>query len=195
MVKVKKEQQKRNPILWFLFAIVIPVLLAFGIAIVILSVAGIDVTGWAKDKGSNIPIISSMVTTKEDKDLKRQLEKANETIAGQKDELDDLNKEIDSLEGLIDDLEMDMKRLENRNKSEENVTNDDSAQEIDEEVKKVAASFRKMDKEKAADIIQNLDKNMAVAVLASLSGDVRGGILAEMEPKLAAELMEDMLQK
>lgn len=191
MAKVK-DGKKRNPIVWFLFAIVIPVMVAGIIAIVVLSFAGIDVAGWVKEKGNNIPVVSNFITTKEEKTLEDELAKANETIEFQKEEIEDLNREIQSLEDIVADLELDVTRLENRSNSEDSLSGSD-ATEVDEEVKKVAASFRKMDQEKAANIIQNLDQPTAVAVLANLSGEVRGGILAEMDPKKAADLTKEMM--
>lgn len=193
MAKVKKEK-KMNPIVLFLFAIVIPGIIAIVIAIVALSFVGIDALAWAKEKGSNIPVVSNFISTDEDKDLEEKLMKANETIEAQSEQINDLTRDNESLESMIDDLEMDMKRLENRQESEGNLASDDPS-EVREEVKKVSASFRKMDAEKAAGIVASLDKNVAVEVLENLSGDVRGGILAEMEPKRAAELMESMMAR
>src|SRR5690625_616730 len=188
--KLKKEK-KGNRIVWFIFAIVIPVIIALFIAVLGLSIAGIDVVGSMKEKASTVPVVSSFVKTDEDKALEKQLEKANETIETQKEEITELTKEVKSQEEIIHDLELDITRLENRNKSEENLAGDSNTEGSDmEEVKKVASSFRKMEPEKAAKIIQNLEKNIAVDVLANLSGEVRGNILAEMEPKIAADLMK-----
>lgn len=195
MAKVKEENKKKtNPILWTLFAIVIPLMIVSVIAVFVLSLVGVDVTGWMKEKGSNIPVVSSLVTTDEEKDLKRQLEQANETIESQAEEIEALNQEIEHLEGIIEDLELDMERIENRNESEESLLEDSDLTD-EEEMKRVASSFRKMDPEDAAQIIQNLDQTNAIAILSNLSGDVRGDILAEMEPRQAAEIMTAMMNQ
>lgn len=195
MAKVKEENKKKtNPILWILFAIVIPLMVVSVIAVFVLSLVGVDVTGWMKEKGSNIPVVSSLVTTDEEKDLQRQLEQANETIENQAEEIEALNQEIEHLEGIIEDLELDMERIENRNESEESLLEDSDLTD-EEEMKRVASSFRKMDPESAAQIIQNLDQTNAIAILSNLSGDVRGDILAEMEPRQAAEIMTAMMNQ
>lgn len=192
MVNKNKETKKtRNPILLFLFAVVIPLVVVIGVALLTLPFFGVDLGGWAKK--SNIPVISSIATSKEDKQFENKLEKANETIETQRVDINELNKEIESLEGIIDDLEMDIKRLENRTDSKADEA--ESAEQKEEEIKQTANSFRKMDPEKAAPIIQNLDKNIAVPILSNLSGDVRGAILAEMEPKQAAELTKEMISQ
>jgi|SRR5699024_9213693 len=191
MVKENKKK-KLNPFLFFIFAVVIPLIIVGVITVVILSIAGFDTFGWMKEKGSTMPVVSSFVMSKEDEEIENKLGKANETIELQKEEMNELTNEIASMEGIIDELEMEIKRLENRTVDDENDNENDA--EINDEVKQASASFRKMDPEKAATIIQNLDKNMAVQILSKLSGDVRGNILAEMEPKNAAELTEEMMK-
>src|SRR5690625_5512256 len=56
-----------NPFLWFIFAIVIPVIIIISLTVLVLAIAGFDVSGWTKDKASNIPIVSSFITTEEEK--------------------------------------------------------------------------------------------------------------------------------
>ncbi|HLR72494.1 MAG TPA: hypothetical protein VK085_13820 [Pseudogracilibacillus sp.] len=188
----ENKKKKLNPFLFFIFAVVIPLIIVGVITVVILSIAGFDTFGWMKEKGSTMPVVSSFVMSKEDEEIENKLGKANETIELQKEEMNELTNEIASMEGIIDELEMEIKRLENRTVDDENDNENDA--EINDEVKQASASFRKMDPEKAATIIQNLDKNMAVQILSKLSGDVRGNILAEMEPKNAAELTEEMMK-
>ena|SRR5690625_94612 len=187
----EETKSKRNPLLLFLFAIVIPVILVLGLLIAILSISGIDVIGWTKDKGENIPVVSSFVQSKEEKKIESELTEANNKIKHQREEISDLQKEITSLEDVIEDLEMDITRLENR--TELGVDESDLELDINEEVKQASSSFRKMDPEKAASIMQNLDNTTAVEILSQLSGKVRGAILAEMEPKRAADLTEEMM--
>src|SRR5690625_5003539 len=120
MAKVKENnQKKRNPILWILFAVIIPLLIVSFLAVVILNLVGVDVNSWVKEKGSTIPVVSSFIETDEEKELKRQLEQANETIQNQDEEIDVLNQEIQHLENMLDDLELEIEKLENKNKSEE----------------------------------------------------------------------------
>ena len=187
MAKTKGEK-RGNPILLFLFAVVIPLVIVIGITIVIMNIAGFDVGKWVKD--ADIPVVSAMIPSKEEKEYENELLKADETIQSQREQIDDLKKEIESLEAIIDDLEMDITRLENRTEDPEI-----DQESVEEEIKKTASSFRKMDPENAATIIQNLDKNTAVEILNNLSSDVRGGILAEMEAKNAADLTKEMMQK
>src|SRR5690625_857444 len=186
MAKIKGE--KGNPILLFLFAVVIPLIIVIGLAVVIMNIAGFDVGKWVKD--AEIPVVSTIIPSTEEKDYENKLAKANETIQSQREQIDDLNKEIESLESIVEDLEMDITRLENRT-----VDTEVDQETAGEEIKKTASSFRKMDPEKAAIIIQNLDKNNAVEILSNLSSEIRGGILSEMEPKNAADLTQEMMKQ
>src|SRR5699024_3308928 len=113
-------------------------------------------------------------------------------IAKQEVEIEELERESASLEDIVDDQGQQSKKLETS--TEGKADNDDDAEEVDE-VKQKASSFRKMDTEKAAKIVENLDKSTAIEVLEKLFGDVRGGILAEMDAKKAAELTEGMINE
>lgn len=195
MAKVKEEKKKKtNPILWLLFAVIIPLIIISVLAFAILTFVGVDVTGWVKEKGSNVPVVSSFIKTDEEKDLEIQLQQANETIQNQSEKIEELNNEIASLESIIDDLELEIEKLENERESEEALLEESDLSDEDE-LKRVAASFRKMDPESAAQIIQNLDQSKAIAILSSLSGDARGNILAEMEPAQAAQITSAMMNQ
>lgn len=193
MTKNKANKKKMNPILWIIFAIIIPLMITTVIAIVVLSFAGIDVIDWAKKKGSTVPVVSSFIKTDEEKDLNLKLERSEEKIEKQQEEIEELKLEIESLNSLREQQEQQILKLENKAKSEQELsqsdgTQPDGTQQPSNNLKQTAASFRKMNGQKAADIIQNLNRDDAIEILQQLSNDVRGKILEEMEPKVAAEL-------
>lgn len=192
MAKGKQKNKERNFFIWFLFAIIVPIILVVVLTIAVLSLIGYDVTGWVKDKANKAPVISTFVTSDQEEEIQGQLSQANEKIQNQEEEISSLEYEITSLEEIIDEQRLDITKLKNRDKSSEALDGDGAV--VNDEVKQVASSFRKMDEVKAAKIVENLDKATAMEVLSEVSGDVRGVILAEMEPKQAAELMEGMLQ-
>lgn len=57
MQKQLKKEKKMNPVLWSLFAIIIPLFVLLAIVFVILSVSGVNMTDWAKEKGNQVPEI------------------------------------------------------------------------------------------------------------------------------------------
>src|SRR5690625_3376591 len=105
MGKKNQANKKRNPIVMFIFAVILPLILAAILAIFVLSFAGFDVTGWMKEKGQNVPVIGKMIKTDEEKDMMRKLNNALETIDAQKEQLEEYEKEISSMRDIIDELE------------------------------------------------------------------------------------------
>lgn len=174
-----------NPILWFLFAIVIPVGIAIILTIVILSVVGVNVA-------SKIPVVSSFVQTDEEVSDEKDWERLEETIANQKKEITELKDDVNNLEQEIEQMELDDIKYKNEEASEANAEKEMVGGESQEKntVKKISASFKKMKKKQAALIFQDLEKDIALSLMEELPNDVRGGILEAMDPKQAAELAE-----
>lgn len=189
---MSSQQNKMNPVLWFLFAIVIPIIIAASLTMIVLSAAGVNVMGWMKETGSNIPVVSTFVKTDEEIKNEELIEEMSATIASQKDEIEQLNQNIDDLEYTIEQLEQEITVLENRDQHDEDLTEENNEQmnEADDTIKKLSASFRKMNKKQAALIFQDLDPEIAVSMLNELSNDTRGGILESMDPKKAAQLTQ-----
>lgn len=189
---IKKQKDKMNPVLWFFFAIVIPVVVAVTLTIIIFTVAGVDVMGWAKKTGNSIPVLSSVITTDEETNEQRAKEKFKNTIANKDEKISKLNQKVSNLESSIDELKQEIVKLENF-KSNEGESDSSNAGEEDTEnnsIKRVSSSFKEMDSEQAALIFENMEQALAVAILKKLPNDVRGNIFEEMEPALAAELTQ-----
>src|SRR5690625_390030 len=188
------KKNRMNPLIWFLIAIVIPVVYAIFLAYIIFSMAGIDATGWVKDKVSNVPVVSSLVTTEEDKDLQKQNEKLQLTIEEKDSEVEQLTADVDNLEGVIDQLEKDVLKLKKSADNEEVDPQDEENNEKDL-LKQTSQTFKDMDPEQAAHIIKRLKEESALSVLDNLSNKVRGKILEEMDPEKAAELTQSLIDR
>lgn len=192
--KRTNEDKKPNMFIRILVAVVLPFIITVALTIFVLQLFGVDVLGWTEEKLAQTPIISSFVKTEDEKILSEKLDKANETIETQKKEIEDLKAQIEQLEAEIENKEMEIAKLENEKESQQNAENDaedGTAQDVD--IKKLASSFKKMDKEQAAQIIANMDIQTAVLLLSNVSSDVRGAILEEMEPQQAANIMQRMM--
>ncbi len=189
----KKQQNKTNPILWFFFAIVIPFIVAITLTVIIFTVAGVDVAGWAKSTGNSIPVVSSMITTDKEKAEQRDEKKTKDIIASKDEKIAQLNQKVSNLESTIGQLEQEIVKLENRNSNEEKSESeaaDEEAESGNESIKAISSSFNEMDSQQAALIIENMEQDLAVGILKQIPNDVRGGIFEEMEPDLAAELTQ-----
>lgn len=205
----QEEKTKMNPVLWFFFAIIIPLAVAITITVVVLAIAGVDVAGWAKDKASGIPVVSSLIGKDEkagkevtNADVEKQLQKRNE-------ENDKLKKQVDELEGTIDGLEQKIAKQKNKEKSDKKAAEEEGKEGYtagatasanqetgqNDPVKKMASSFKKMDAAQAALIVQDLSNSMAIDLMNELSTATRGQILQEMDPKKAADLTERFIKE
>lgn len=188
MVKEKTEKKSK---IWVILGILIPVII---LAILAASLFLILDSEKAKEALSDVPVISSILPVSDDKsddnDSQDTDDGANDVATQQKEEIEELEREIASIEEIVDDKDKEIKKLE---KSLEDDDIDAADEEVVDEVKQTAGSFRKMDPEKAAGIIENMEKSTAIDILNELSGNVRGGILAEIESKKAAELTEGMM--
>jgi len=192
-----QQNKKTNPILWFLFAIVIPMVVMLVLIYTVLLLAGVDVNSWLKNTGKKVPVISAMITTDEEKSYQELEEKFNElkdehdtTTNSYLTEIESYKSTIEQLENEIDKLEAQLEFAKDNSEEETSLTASD-----EEMIKKLSASFKTMKPKQAALIFSDLDKNIAVELLNTVSNDVRGKILEAMEPKLAAELTELMIDQ
>ncbi|WP_042223768.1 MotE family protein [Oceanobacillus manasiensis] len=188
--ELKEEKKKTNPFLWFLFAIVIPLLIALVIAAIAFSMAGVNVMDWIKEKGSGVPVVSSLITEPEKESGEEALEQTAEQLTAKDEEIEQLNQQVQDMKAIIDRLEEEAIILENRNKQNEATAEMDKEEEetANSTIQTIASSFKDMDGEQAALIIQDLDNQTAISILKEVSNKVRGAILAEMEPAKAADL-------
>lgn len=186
----KKSVSKSNPILWFIFVVVIPTIVATTLAIVILGVAGINVVEWAKEKASTVPVVSTWIEKQEEKEqkLEEEYEKAKTTIKKQEEEIIRLQQEISDLESTINKLNQDILKLEHQQDQRE--LKEEADQEVVDTVKQMSASFKEMKSKQAALIMEDLDEHIAIQILNELSHDARGSILEAMDPNKAARLTQ-----
>src|SRR5690625_587237 len=166
MENVKSSKTKKlNPFALFIFAVILPLLVASLLAFFLLSFLGVDVVGCTEAKLTATHVVKKLVKTEDKKKLTEKLMKANNTIEHQKDKIDDVQQEVEHLQTELDKLEMEIAKLENAAKEEEM---DELSAEFTTDIKKVAQSFRKMDKEQAAKIVTNLDMQHAVQLLSNV---------------------------
>ena len=181
--KLLDEKEKMNPFLWFLFAIVIPAIIAITLTIIVFAVAGVDVVGWAKKTGNNIPVLSSIITTDDEAREIEKEENVQERIETKDSEIEQLNQEKLNLEGTIEKLEQKITKLER----DLDVVNQEP-EDTTKTVKQISSSFTKMKSEQAALILEQLDTNAAFLILSEMSNEDRGLVMENMDPEKAADI-------
>lgn len=197
--KKNNKTNRVNPLTWFLIAIVIPVVFAIILAYIIFSMAGVDAAAWVKDKVSTVPVVSSLVTTEEEKNYQEKNEKLQLAIEEKNNEVEQLTADVESLENVIEQLEKEVLKLKkSADVSNEDLDSDSPDGEGNNEndsLKQTSQTFKDMDPKQAAQIIQRLKKESALSVLDNLSNKVRGKIFEEMEPEKAAELTQSLIDE
>ncbi|HLR16128.1 MAG TPA: hypothetical protein VK144_09895 [Bacillota bacterium] len=192
----QQTEKKPNPIVWFFFAILIPVIVAIIITVVILSIAGVDVGAWAKETGSNIPVVSNFVKTDEEIALEDTREQHNKAMEGKEQEISELQNIVDEQTNTIETLTQEALKLEQQIKSSEHLDfEEDIDVDRDETIKEMASSYRKMNAKQAAKIIEKMERSIALDLLHELSNDVRGKIIEEMSEEKAIEITEQYINQ
>lgn len=187
-----KESNKKsiNPFLWFVFAIVLPLIIVSSLTILIFSMAGVNVTGWAKDTANKVPILSTFVTTEEEETIEEIKQLMNEKIHEKELEIARLQSINEENEAIISRLNQDILKLKNEINSNEQLSMEE--QEKDEikenEIKQIAASYENMKSKQAASVLEKVGDDIALEILKQLSDDTRGKILEAMDPEKAADL-------
>ncbi|HAM79393.1 MotE family protein [Ornithinibacillus bavariensis] len=183
--KVLNEKEKMNPFLWFLFAIVIPVIIAITLTVVVFAVAGVDVVSWAKNTGNNIPVLSSFITTDDEAREKAQQESIESRLDAKDAEIEKVSQEKKELEGTVEQLKQQITKLER----DLDATRQKPGQEDDKKtVKQISKSFTNMKGKQAALILEQLEPGTAYVILSEMSTDNRGSIMENMSPEVAAEI-------
>lgn len=189
------EKKKMNPILWFLFAIVIPVSIVLVIIFVILSLAGFNVLDWTREKGSELPVVSNFVSSPEEVAIEEEISRLEE-------ELEMKDEEIEQLEFTIDELEGEIVHLEQEISSQEEIIANFEAGETDEEdgeetdndsLSEMAKTFEEMKAKGAAQILENMTEEEVVIIMRELPNDVRGDILEAMDAEIAASIAAQLM--
>lgn len=191
------KEKKMNPLFWFFFVVLVPTIAAIVIAVVIMSIAGVNVGEWVKKTGSNIPIISSFIKTEEEKSIEELEDKLVQTIEEKDREIAELEATV---EQHVDDLD---KLTEEVETAEQQLLSSVDTEEIEQEreettqntIKEMAASYQKMNHNQAAKIIEEMDRTLALTLLSELPNDVRGKIIEKMDAEIAVKITEQYMNQ
>ncbi len=189
---LQTKEKKTNPIIWIIFGVLVPMIVAAVIAVVIMSIAGVNVGEWVKQTSSNLPIISSLIKTDEDKSIEELEEKLAQMIEKKDREIAELEATIDEQVYQIDQLSEEVLVAEQQLLAHEHNEEVEHEQEKQPQntIKEMAASYQKMNHNQAAKIIEEMDRTLALALLNELPNDVRGKIIEKMDGENAVIITE-----
>lgn len=190
--KVEKQKQKKSKskFQWFLFAFVIPLLFCVMILLIVATVSGVNVFEKAKEYGSKIPYISSMVADNESK--KASPKQSEDTIIKLEADIQNKNTQMSRLKKQLEKQDRDKEKLILEKKQleeeiEELRTEEDPNKRA---YKDIIKTYEAMTAKKAAPIIISMEEAEAVKILSQLNTEALAKIMEKMPPDKAAKFTE-----
>ncbi|UZJ77164.1 MotE family protein [Fictibacillus sp. KU28468] len=197
-----ERKEKTNRFSWILLVIVVPAIFVIVILALILLFMGVNIGDKAKEIGSGIPVVSSLID-KGDSSVNPADQNAQSEAYWKKKVRDrdrmikllqrDVDKKETEAEGLKSDLAAAQKQSESGIAQSSSETQNSSntgagSSQQNPDKKKIAAWYNTMSPKNSADILSKMKSKDAVEILQMLDDEVTGSILAKMDPSKAAEL-------
>lgn len=169
---------------WFFFVIVIPFLFAIVIALVVMTIAGLNVFDLANQYRDKIPGVSSVI----DKDV--ETEDSDESLFTLKATIEDQKAEITKLQNELENkqMEIDESKIKIENLNKELTLLQEKEKEITIKLEELAKVYEAMSSKNAASIFSEMDVEETLDIIGKMNNDSRAAILEKMEPTKAAEL-------
>ena len=195
MEKLIEEQEvkKYSKIQWFFIIIVIPTLFAIAVAMVVASVAGINVFEKAKEYSESIPFISSEEKVTEQQELLKMDQKLTELKAEVKDReaaISDLETKLEGKDQEIENLKLGKEQLE--------MQIDDlilAQEDGKRQFKEIVSTYETMSAKKAAPILTQMNDDEALKILSSIKPATLAAILEKMNATDAAKYTAQLTNK
>ncbi len=183
-----REESKSNPIQWFLLVVLIPVLFAVTVALIVSTVAGVNVFEAAKEFGEKVPVFSNIFSKDSEDDID-QLEKDRIELEGQ---IKNREAKIDQLQSKLENQDKEMERAQLE--KERLLQEIDELSAIQEDSKRafkdIVRTYETLSAKKAAPIISQMNEVEALRILTTIKPEALASLLEEMEPAKAAQFTE-----
>ncbi|WP_191991763.1 MotE family protein [Bacillus aerolatus] len=187
---VEMEEEKGYSVFqWILFVLVIPLLFAITIALIVMTVAGVNIFEKAKELGGNLPVISDMMdsgsSAKDGQTDKEKVVSLQAEIKNKEAKVEQLEKKLESSDKEIEELLTEKDRLEveiEKLKKQEETTVTEDKQD-----NKLINTYESMSSKNIANILVNLTDNEAVQILSEMSTEKQADILEKLPPETAAK--------
>jgi flagellar motility protein MotE (MotC chaperone) len=180
VIDEEKETKSNSRFQWIVFVVFIPLLFAITIALVVMTVAGINVF----EKAQSLPFVSKVLPS-ENKQDQDQLENR---IVSLQASIEDKEAKISQLQSEVDGKEKDNEKLQAE--IEQQKLELEELRQIGEEnkraFKEVVSTFESMSAKSAAPVLLNMEDQEAVKILSSIKPDNLADILEKMPPEDAA---------
>lgn len=170
-----EEEKSGNKFLWFIYVVVIPLLFAIVIALIVTTIAGINVFEKAKELGEKTHILSANNATNRSKADEDKIISLNAEIQNKDTQIENLQKQLDSGDNEKQQLLLEQKRLQQQIASLQK-----SQAQSTKDFKEIVSSYESMNPKNAAPIILQMKDENAVKILSKLSSEALASILEKM---------------
>ncbi|KWW10920.1 MULTISPECIES: hypothetical protein [Peribacillus] len=190
------EESKISKFQWFL-VIFIPLIFAVTVALIVLTVAGVNVADKAKEMSAKIPFIESGKKDEEKGNADRNDEKVSIKLEKLETEIETKQKEIDKLEGIIDTRDKTIEKAEAEKQqlqlemNQLKVSQSGNAKAF----KDIIRTYETMAPKKSAPIITEMNEQDALKILSSMKAATLAKVLENMSTADAARLTKRLTEQ
>ncbi|MGG0411519.1 MotE family protein [Peribacillus simplex] len=190
------EENKINKLQWFL-VIFIPLIFAVTVALIVFTVAGVNVVEKAKEMSAKIPFIESDQKDEEKGKPAKNEEKASMKLEKLETEIENKEKEIEKLEGIIDTRDKAIAKAVAEKQQLQTEMNQlkDIQNSSKQAFKDIIRTYETMAPKKAAPIIIEMNDEDAVDILSSMKAATLAKVLEQMTTADAARLMKKLTEQ
>lgn len=182
--ETQKENKKSSLFQKLLIWVVIPLLLILFLTLLTATITGVNVYEKAKEIGGKIPVVSSVLGSKETVSIDEHNEaivKLEAQIEEKNAKISRLERKVEEKESEVDSLTQDKKRLETTMEEKSQVENEGKRG-----MKEIVAVYETMMPKRAASIIVEMKDEEAVNILSNLGPEPLARIMEKMPPEKAA---------
>ncbi|MFE4893908.1 MotE family protein [Peribacillus butanolivorans] len=189
-------ENKISKFQWFL-VIFIPLIFAVTVAMVVFSVAGVNVVEKAKEMSAKIPFAELIQKDEVKENSAKDTEKVSRKLAKLETEIENKEKEIEKLEGIIDtrDKAVEKAKAEKQQLQSEVKQLRESQDGSKKTFKDIIRTYETMAPKKSAPIITEMSDEDAVKILASMKADILAKVLEQMTTADAARLTKRLTEQ
>lgn len=190
------KENKISKFQWFL-VIFIPLIFAVTVAMVVFSVAGVNVVEKAKEMSAKIPFAELIQKDEVKENSAKDTEKVSRKLAKLETEIENKEKEIEKLEGIIDTRDKAVEKAEaEKQRLQSEVKQLRESQDGSKKAfKDIIRTYETMAPKKSAPIITEMSDEDAVKILASMKADTLAKVLEQMTTADAARLTKRLSEQ
>jgi flagellar motility protein MotE (MotC chaperone) len=190
------EESKISKFQWFL-VIFIPLIFAVTVALIVFTVAGVNVVEKAKEMSAKIPFIESDQKDEEKGEPAKNDEKVSMKLEKLETVIENKEKEIEKLEGIIDTRDKAIAKAEAEKQQLQTEMNQlkDSQNNSKQAFKDIIRTYETMAPKRAAPIITEMNDEDAVEILSSMKAATLAKILEQMTTADAARLTKKLKEQ